>query len=187
VPPPHPPFFFDGWYLVGRTATLSVMGFAALFTMLRVSGKRTLSELNVFDFVFVVCIGSVFAATIIEKDVTLLEGLVSLGILISIQVGLAKLAVYSKTAEKIINGEPTRVFTNGKYMYDAMRRERITEEEIRAAIRQQGVASVEEVDAVMIENDGSLTVAWQGKGSGKSALVDADNKREIKKHRANKG
>jgi uncharacterized membrane protein YcaP (DUF421 family) len=175
---PHPPFFFDGWYLVGRTATLSVLGFTGLFTMLRLSGKRTLSELNVFDFVFVVCIGSVFAATIIEKDVTLLEGFVALALLITIQVALAKLAVYSKTAEKIINGEPTRLLTNGKYLHKAMRKERVTEEEIRAAIREQGVTRVEDVDAVMLENDGSLTVAWHSKGPGKSALVDAKNKDE---------
>ena len=143
--------------------------------MLRISGKRTLSELNVFDFVFVVSLGSVFAATIIEKDVTLVEGIMAQGILIAIQVFLAKLAVYSKTAERIINGEPTRLLTNGKYLHAAMRRERVTEEEIRAAIREEGVTRVEDVDAVVLENDGSLTVAWKSKTAGKSALVDAKN------------
>lgn len=44
----HAPFFFDNWYNIGRALTLSIMGFAALMTMLRVSGKRTLSKLNVF-------------------------------------------------------------------------------------------------------------------------------------------
>ena len=52
----HKPFFFDGWYDVRRAVTLSVIGFAALITMLRLSGKRTLSKLNVFDFVFVVAV-----------------------------------------------------------------------------------------------------------------------------------
>ena len=69
----HTPFYFESWYNVERTVTLSVVGFAALFIMLRVSGKRTLSKLNVFDFVFVVAVGSVFASMIISKDVTLVE------------------------------------------------------------------------------------------------------------------
>src|SRR3954468_19279358 len=103
----HAPFFFDGWYNVGRTVTLSALGFLALMIMMRVSGKRTLSKLNVFDFVFVVAVGSVLAATIIEKDVTLVEGSLSLATLIGIQVVLAKLAAYSHTAERIINGAPT--------------------------------------------------------------------------------
>src|SRR5205809_8074616 len=88
----HPPFFFESWYNVGRSITLSVIGFAALFTMLRVSGKRTLSKLNFFDFVFVVAVGSVFAATITSKDVTLVEGIAALATLIIIQTLLASVA-----------------------------------------------------------------------------------------------
>src|SRR4051812_12836404 len=108
----HAPFFFDGWYNIGRTLTLSVLGFLALMIMMRVSGKRTLSKLNVFDFVFVVAVGSLLAATIIEKDVTLVEGTLSLATLIAIQVLLAKLAVYSPTAERIINGAPTLLLSH---------------------------------------------------------------------------
>jgi uncharacterized membrane protein YcaP (DUF421 family) len=170
----HAPFFFDSWYNVGRTVTLSIIGFAALMTMLRVSGKRVLSKLNVFDFVFVVAVGSVFAATIIEKDVTLVEGLASLATLIGIQVVLAKLAVYSPTAERIINGTPTLLLSNGKFIPHALRKERVTEEEVRAAIREEGVTRVEDVDAVVLENDGTLTVAWKSKKPGASSLVDAE-------------
>lgn len=86
---PHPPLFFESWYNVGRTVALAIIGFAALITVLRVSGKRTLSKLNVFDFVFVVAVGSVFASTIVSKDVTLVEGLAALVTLVLIQVALA--------------------------------------------------------------------------------------------------
>jgi len=86
----HTPFYFESWYNVERTVTLSVVGFAALFVMLRISGKRTLSKLNVFDFVFVVAVGSVFASMIISKDVTLIEGIAALATLIGIQMLLSK-------------------------------------------------------------------------------------------------
>lgn len=171
---PHPPFFFESWYNIGRTVTLSVVGFAALIALLRVSGKRTLSKLNVFDFVFVVAVGSVFASTIISKDVTLIEGITALATLVAIQVVLAELAARSPLAERIINGEPTLLLSHGRFIPRALKRERITEEEVRAAIRAEGVTSVEDVDAVVLENDGTLTVAWQSKGAGtKTSLVDA--------------
>jgi len=170
---PHSPFFFESWYNVGRTVTLSIIGFAALFTMLRVSGKRTLSKLNVFDFVFVVAVGSVFASTIISKDVTLVEGLAALATLIVIQLLLAELAARSPTAERLINGEPTLLLSHGKFIHSALRRERVTEEEVRAAIREKGLTRVEDVDAVIMENDGSLSVAWESKKPGESSLVDA--------------
>jgi uncharacterized membrane protein YcaP (DUF421 family) len=171
--PEHAPLFFDNWYYVGRAITLSVIGFAALMIMLRVSGKRTLSKLNVFDFVFVVAVGSVFAATLVEKDVTLFEGLASLGTLIAIQVALAKLAAYSPMAERIINGSPTRLLSHGKFIHHALKKERVTEEEVRAAIREEGLTRVEDADAVVLENDGTLTVAHESKRPGASSLVDA--------------
>jgi uncharacterized membrane protein YcaP (DUF421 family) len=170
---PHPPFFFESWYNVGRTVTLSIVGFAALIILLRVSGKRTLSKLNVFDFVFVVAVGSVFASTIISKDITLIEGIAALGTLIAIQVILAELAARVPVVERIINGEPTLLLSRGKFIPRALRKERITEEEVRAAIRTKGINRVEDVDAVILENDGTLSVAWEAKGPGRSSLVDA--------------
>src|SRR3954464_243476 len=178
----HTPFFFESWYNVGRTVTLSVIGFAALITMLRVSGKRTLSKMNVFDFVFVVAVGSVFAATIISKDVTLFEGFSALVSLVGFQAILAKIAAHSRRAERIINGDPVLLLSKGRFIHSALKRERVTEEEVRASIRSKGVNRVEDVDAVILENDGTLSVAWESRGPGQSSLVDAvrpsDSRRE---------
>ena len=170
---PHPPFFFESWYNVGRTVTLSIIGFAALMILLRVSGKRTLSKLNAFDFVFVVAVGSVFASTIISKDITLVEGVAAMATLIAIQVIMAELAARFPIAERIINGEPTLLLSRGKFIPRALKKERITEEEVRGAIRANGVNRVEDVDAVILENDGTLSVAWEARGPGRSSLVDA--------------
>jgi uncharacterized membrane protein YcaP (DUF421 family) len=169
----HPPYFFESWYNVVRTITLSIIGFAALMILLRGSGKRTLSKLNAFDFVFVVAVGSVFASTIISKDMTLIEGVASMTTLIVIQVTLAELAMRFPTVERIINGKPTLLFSRGKFIPRALKKERVTEEEVRGAIRAKGVNRVEDVDAVILENDGSLSVAWEAKGPGRSSLVDA--------------
>ena len=173
VTPDHAPLFFNGWYYIGRTVALSVIGFTALMIMLRVSGKRTLSKLNAFDFVFVVAVGSVFAASIIEKDVTLLEGIASLGTLIALQVILAESAARWRIADRIINGRPTLLFSHGQFIPRALVRERITEGEVRAAIREKGITAVEDVDAVVLENDGSLSVSWESKRQSESSLVDA--------------
>jgi uncharacterized membrane protein YcaP (DUF421 family) len=141
--------------------------------LLRGSGKRTLSKLNAFDFVFVVAVGSVFASTIISKDVTLVEGVASMTTLILIQVTLAELAMRFPAVERIINGKPTLLLSHGKFIPRALKKERVTEEEVRGAIRAKGVNRVEDVDAVILENDGSLSVAWEAHGPGRSSLVDA--------------
>jgi uncharacterized membrane protein YcaP (DUF421 family) len=172
-PKDHAPFFFNGWYNIGRSATLALIGFIALILILRMSGKRTLSKMNVFDFVFVVAVGSTFAGTMIEKDTTLFEGLAALTTLVVVQAILAALAARNERFEMLLNGEPTLLLSNGKFLHRAMKKERVTEEEVRAAIRAQGIPRVEDVDAVVIENDGSLTVAYNHKKEGDSSLIDA--------------
>lgn len=172
-PQEHAPWFFDSWYYVGRSATLALVGFIAIIIILRFSGKRTLSKMNVFDFVFVVAVGSVFAGAIIEKNVTLSEGLVALTTLVLVQGILASIAARSERFETLLNGEPTLLLSQGRFLHRAMKKERVTEEEVRAAIREQGITRVEDVDAVVIENDGSLTVAYNRKNPGASSLVDA--------------
>ena len=176
----HAPFFFQNWYNVERTITLSIVGYAVLFMMLRVSGKRTLSKLNVFDFVFVVAVGSVFASMIISKDVTLIEGIAAMGTLMLIQLVLAELAARFPKLERIINGEPTLLLSNGKFIPHALKKERVTEEEVRGAIRGEGVTRVEDVDAVTMENDGTLTVAWMSKKPGNSSLVDTEDAKAVR-------
>lgn len=171
--PDHVPWFFDGWYNLGRAAGLAFLGFLALIVVLRASGKRTLSKMNVFDFVFVVAVGSLFAGSVIDKNVTLIEGLVALTTLVVIQAALAALAARFVRFERLLNGEPTLLFSRGDFLHRAMKKERVTEEEVRAAIREQGIERVEDVDAVVIENDGSLTVAYHSKRPGKSSLIDA--------------
>ena len=184
--PEHAPLFFDGWYNIGRASVLALIGFVALIAILRISGKRTLSKLNVFDFVFVVAVGSLFAASIVEKDATLLEGLAAVTTLIVFQAVLAELAARSDPFERLINGEPALLFSRGRFLRRTMKKERITEEEVRAAIRQQGVTRIEDVEAVVLENDGTLTVAWTTKKPGESSLVDAkpDKKEKAQKHRS---
>ncbi len=58
---------------------------AGLIVMLRISGKRTLSKMNAFDFVVTVALGSTLATVFLSKDVVLAEGLLELALLIGLQ------------------------------------------------------------------------------------------------------
>ena len=70
--------FFDGWHGIVRVLVLGVIGYVALIAMLRVSRKRSLSKMNVFDFVYIVVMGELLAITIFDDRVALAEGMVVL-------------------------------------------------------------------------------------------------------------
>jgi uncharacterized membrane protein YcaP (DUF421 family) len=164
--------FFHGWSQAGRALVLAVLAYLTLVILLRVTGKRTLTKLNVFDFVFVVALGSALSTTILSPDVSLVDGIITLGTLIGLQILLSWLCVRSHWLDKVINGLPVLLMHRGKFLRDVMQRERVTEEEIRAAIRNAGVGDIDAADSVVLETDGTFSVVHQHTDSSRSALSD---------------
>jgi uncharacterized membrane protein YcaP (DUF421 family) len=150
--------FFAGWALLGRTVIVSALGFIALLTLLRLSGKRSIAKMNVFDFVVIVALGSVLADTIMTPDMPLLNLVAAIAVLVGLQQVFALLTRRSKRLEQLINGKPTILVYRGRMVPAQLRRQRLTEEEVQAAIRAAGVARVQDVDAVVLETDGQLSV-----------------------------
>lgn len=150
--------FFDNWAEMGRVLIVGVCAYAALVLLLRVSGKRTLSKMNAFDLIVTVALGSTFATILLSKDVALTEGILALALLISLQFAVTWLSVRSQAVSRVVKAEPALLLFRGEFVPDAMRRERVTEDEVRAAVRSQGIGSLEEVDAVVLETDGTVTV-----------------------------
>ncbi len=160
-------FLGDPAFLV-RTLVIGVFAYAALVIIVRLSGKRTLSSMNAFDFIVTVALGSTLASTIISRDVSLAEGVLALGILVGLQYIVSWSSVRSERVRKAVKSEPRLLFHAGVFLEDAMRRERITESEIRQALRSEGVGSLESVDAVVLETNGNFSVLTK---SGKEALA----------------
>jgi uncharacterized membrane protein YcaP (DUF421 family) len=149
---------FDGWSDLIRMLVVGTLAYAGLVAILRVSGKRTLAKMNAFDLVVTVALGSTFATVLLSNDVSLAEGLLALLLLCLLQYVVAFLSVRSSWFRHVIKSEPALLLRRGEYLRDAMRLERITEDEIRAAARAAGKANLADIEAVILETDGSLSV-----------------------------
>lgn len=150
--------FFDSWSGLLRVVVVSVTAYVALVALLRVSGKRTLAKLNAFDLVVTVALGSTLATVLLSADVALAEGVLAFAMLVGLQYAVAWLSLRSETVRRVVKSEPALVYHRGAWLDDALRRERLTCEEVRAAVRAGGRASMAEVGAVVLETDGSLSV-----------------------------
>ncbi|MBD0330637.1 MAG: DUF421 domain-containing protein [Thermoleophilia bacterium] len=163
--------FFDGWSDLGRVAVTAVLAYAGLVVLVRLSGKRALSQLNAFDWIVTVAYGSTLATTILSPDVTLAAGLTALATLSALQYAVTSVASRSKRAARLVKNEPALVVHRGAILRDALRRERLSEEDVLQALRSHGVGSLDEVDSVIIETDGSLAVVAESRLRG-SVLDD---------------
>ncbi len=164
-------WFFNTWSDIVRVLVLGIAGYIALIFFLRVSGKRTLSKLNAFDFVITVALGSTFGSFILSKDVSLSEGLTGLAVLIWLQHMISWLTVRSDFIKGVVRGEPTLVYYNGEYLKDAMKRSRVVESEIEQSVRNEGHANLEDVGAVILETDGSFSIIGQSEKEGKELKI----------------
>lgn len=150
--------FFDSHQTLIRIVISAVVVYIGIVLFHKVSGKRSSSQLNNFDWVVTVMIGSIGASTIVLKNVPLVEGMASIATLLSLQYLVTKYSSVSSEFASVILSEPRIVFYQGQFLPDAMRKERLTRQEIECAMRSEGIHDFEEVAAVVFESDTKLTV-----------------------------
>ena len=162
--------FFNGWEPILRTILVGVLGYIGIIVILRISGKRTLSKMNAFDFVVTVALGSILATLLLSKDVALAEGLTAFIVLIGLQYIVAWSSVRFNIISRLIKSEPKLLFYEGRFLHDTMKSERILEEEIYQAARSSGVGSLDEHTTVVLETDGNISVIQSSDHSARSTL-----------------
>lgn len=157
--------FFSSWESIGRILLVGGLAYIGLVLLLRISGKRTLSKLNAFDLVVTVALGSTLATILLSSDVPLADGLTAFALLIFAQYGITSISTRSPRFREFITSQPRLLVYRGRVLHDALRAERLTEAEIRAVVRGQGIGDLEQVAAVILESDASLHVIPDTRGA----------------------
>jgi uncharacterized membrane protein YcaP (DUF421 family) len=161
---------FDNPYL--NTIALGTIAYIAIIVMLQISGKRTLSKWNSFDFVVTIAFGSILASILLTAKDSFGTGILGFGLLVLFQYILTWVAVRSSWVQKLIKAEPALLLHKGQFQKDVMKRERVAEGEVLAALRASGISAIEDADAVVLETDGSFSVIKDLSNSTASALRD---------------
>lgn len=168
--------FFDNWESLGRTFILTILAYLALVFLLRISGKRTLSKMNAFDFVVTIALGSTLATVLLNKNVALLEGIMAFGMLIFLQSLVTWLSVRIPFVKNIFSSQPALLVYRGQVLHHILKKERIKIEDIYLSAREQGLSNISDIDAAVLENTGDITIISKLTGLDDVALTD------VKKH-----
>jgi uncharacterized membrane protein YcaP (DUF421 family) len=170
--------FFTSWEVLERTIIVGILAYVALIFLLRISGKRTLSKMNAFDLIVTISLGSTLASALLSTNVAFTQAVVAFALLIFMQFLVTWLSVRSSKVSHLVKATPSLLLYRGKFLWRTMKAERVTEGEIRAAVREQGIANVEDVEAVVLETDGSLTTLHRPDHGSASALANVANHRQ---------
>lgn len=165
---------FDSFAVLFRTLIVGTISYVLLIALLRISGKRTLAKWNAFDFIVTVAFGSLLATMLLSQDTSLVQGVFGFGLLVLLQFILSWLSTNFAEVRRLVKSDPTLLLYKGEFRDQVLTEQRVTEGEIRTAIRNRGIAAIEDVEAVVLETDGSFSVMRRFEASSTSALVDVE-------------
>ncbi len=150
--------WFDSWDDLTRILLIGPAAYVALVVMLRITGGRTLAQLNAFDMIVTVALGSTLATILLSSTVSYSEGLLALAVLIALQYVVTWASTRAGWVQNAVRNEPVLLYS-GEFLPESLKRERVTPDEVRQAARSQGYASLEgDVAAVVLETDGTFSV-----------------------------
>ncbi len=136
---------------------LAVYGFLLLF--FRLSGKRSLAQVTVFDFIMLLIIGEATQQALLGNDFSLTNSLLVVLTLLFVDITLSWVSLRVEWLEQLMEGMPTLIVDNGRPLTKRMKRSRIREVDILAAARRlQGLERMDQIKYAVLEQDGTISI-----------------------------
>ena len=145
-----------------------------LFTLLliRATGKRSLGQLSVFDFVIIIALGSAVGDPMFYEDVPLLYGMVVVAVVVGLERVLALLTSRQARLELMVDSSPTVLVREGVVDYTALRHELMSVSELFQALRVQGIEQLDDVALAVLEPSGHISIRTGNGNETTSELWD---------------
>lgn len=140
--------------IVARAAIVYV----AVLVGLRLGGKREIGQMTVFDLVVILLIANAVQNAMTGPDVSVTGGLVAAGVLLTLNYALGVAREGLPFLRRAVEGDPTLLVSNGKFIEGNLHHEGIDEDLVMMAMREHGVAELKDVKLAVLETDGSISV-----------------------------
>ncbi len=150
--------WFGGWEGLLEVVITAPVIYLLVVAFVRVSGKRTTGQMNNFDWIVTVAMGSIVASSIVINTVEVAEGAGAVLMLIGLQWVLTKLTQRHGIVDRAVKVTPRILIDRGVVNEEALAAERLTKDEVATALRQRGVTRLDDVMWLMLENTGRFSV-----------------------------
>jgi uncharacterized membrane protein YcaP (DUF421 family) len=135
----------------------AVVMFAFLWAVTRAVGRSTLGELSTFQLLLYVTMGDLVQQSITQQDYSVTSGVLAVGVFALLTVALSWAQWRFPAVRPAINGEPLMIVRDGVPLEDAMRRQRLSVDDLMVAARLEGVRRLQDVEVAVLEADGRIS------------------------------
>ena len=150
--------------IVFRAAAMYLL----LLLIFRLSGKRTMSEADTFDFLMLLIISETTQQAMVRDDKSFTAAVILIVTLVSLTIAFSYLKHWSPTISSVIDDEPFVVLANGRLIDKRCDKLRIDEADIMEAAREiHGLERLEQIKFAVVERNGSISIIQGESNLGK--------------------
>lgn len=133
--------------------------YLVLVVIIRLSGRRTMDQATPFDFVLLLIVAETTQQALLGDDFSITNAVVLIVTLFLMDIGLSYLTRRFPILAKIVDGRPTFLVKNGSIDERALKKTRMSKDDIMVAARKQhGLEQLEQVKHAVLENDSGITI-----------------------------
>ena len=136
----------------------SVVVYLFILAAFRFTGKRQVGQLTPFDLVVLLLISNVVQNAVIGPDNSLTGGLLGAVVILVLNWAIVEITYRSKRARRLLESSPTLLIHNGRILRDNLARERVTLDDLQAALRRAGIVEPAHVRVAVLEENGAISV-----------------------------
>lgn len=139
-------------------ATELIVGFFALFFVMKIIGKREIKQLTPFDFISSIVLSELLGNALYAPETKLTHILFALGVWTILLLAVEKLGLRYRTVGNYFDGKPSIIIRQGMIDHEEMRNNKLTIHELQSLLRQGGHFSVRDIEYAIFEANGSVSV-----------------------------
>jgi len=164
--------FFSNWHQVARIALSAAIVYILVVLALRVIGARALAKMSAYDLVVTIALGSLVASIPLTTGITVSDGFTAIIVFLVLQEIVRRLQARYRVAHHAVRERPHLVVWDGQLVRDRLDNLAVSDDEVRGAIRQAGLASIGDAQAVVLENDGVWSVIRRQEGESDFSALE---------------
>lgn len=135
-----------------------IVGLLALLVVIRLLGKKELSQITPFDFVYILVLGGLVEESVYDDLVTVWEVLYTVALWAVLIYAIEKIIQKYEKSRPLLKGEPSLIIHEGELNLSEVKKNDLESEQLRTMLRQQGIFSIDEVKYAILETSGQLSV-----------------------------
>jgi uncharacterized membrane protein YcaP (DUF421 family) len=131
--------------------------YAFVYLVLRAVGRKELSELTSFELVILIVLGDLIQQGVTGDDRSIAGAALAVATFALLTVALSYASFRFKRLQPTLDGEPAIVVLHGKVQHKLLATQRLDEDDLKEAAREQGIADIDEIEIGVLEADGKFS------------------------------